>query len=88
VRRHSFIPARLLLVAVSNPQQFRLPQGASDQLEAISALLIYNSVFVDHSAVLVAGARAVALCLAPSQKQAGVVYNYVVGAFLGVPRLA
>jgi hypothetical protein len=52
---------------------------------AIAVLLIYISVFIDHSAVLVAGERPVCLCLAPSQKQAGVVFGYVLGVLESLP---
>ena len=46
---------------------------------AIAVLCVFIAVFVDHSSVLVVGERPVVLCLAPSQKQAGVVFGYVGG---------
>jgi hypothetical protein len=55
---------------------------------AIAVLLTYIAVFVDHSAVLVVGERPVVLCLAPSQKQAGVVLGYVAGILESTPMLA
>jgi hypothetical protein len=82
------LTGRLREPMVRCDELFILAGRRAGKSKAISVLLIYNSVFVDHSAVLVAGERAVALCLAPSQKQAGVVYNYVVGAFESVPLLA
>jgi hypothetical protein len=45
-------------------------------------------VFVDYSAVIVVGERPVVLCLAPSQKQAGIVFAYVAGILGSVPMLA
>jgi hypothetical protein len=55
---------------------------------AIAVLIVFIAVFIDHSAVLVVGERPVVLCLAPSQKQAGVVLGYVVGILESVPMLA
>jgi hypothetical protein len=55
---------------------------------AIAVLIVFVAVFVDHSAVLVVGERPVVLCLAPSQKQAGVVLGYVAGIFESTPMLA
>jgi hypothetical protein len=55
---------------------------------AIAVLCVFVAVFVDHSAVLVAGERPVVLCLAPSQKQAGVVFGYVAGILESAPMLA
>jgi hypothetical protein len=55
---------------------------------AIAVLIVFVAVFVDHSAVLVVGERPVVLCLAPSQKQAGVVFGYVVGILESTPMLA
>jgi hypothetical protein len=55
---------------------------------AIAVLCIFIAILVDHSAVLVAGERPVVLCLAPSQKQAGVVLAYIVGILESVPLLA
>lgn len=54
---------------------------------AIAVLAVYLAVFVDHSAVLVAGERPVILILAPSQKQASVVLGYIVGILESVPML-
>jgi hypothetical protein len=55
---------------------------------AIAVLIVFVAVFIDHSAVLVVGERPVVLCLAPSQKQAGVVFGYVAGILGSVPMLA
>ena len=55
---------------------------------AIAVLVVFIAVFVDHSAVLVTGERPVVLCLAPSQKQAGVVLGYIVGIVEATPMLA
>jgi hypothetical protein len=55
---------------------------------AIAVLIVFVAVFVDHSAVLVSGERPVVLCLAPSQKQAGVVFGYVAGILESAPMLA
>jgi hypothetical protein len=55
---------------------------------AIAVLCVFVAVFVDHSAVLVVGERPVVLCLAPSQKQANVVYSYIAGIFESTPMLA
>jgi hypothetical protein len=78
------------------------PQEAAERLEelwavvgrrggksrAIAVLCVYIAAFVDHSSVLVVGERPVVLCLAPSQKQAGVVFGYVVGILESTPMLA
>lgn len=55
---------------------------------AIAVLVVYIAVFVDHSDVLVIGERPVVLCLAPSQKQAGVVLGYIIGIIEATPMLA
>ncbi len=55
---------------------------------ATAVLVVFIAVFVDHSAVLVVGERPVVVCLAPSQKQAGVVFGYVAGILDSVPLLA
>ena len=55
---------------------------------AVAVLVVFIAVFVDHNAVLVVGERPVVLCLAPSQKQAGVVLGYVVGIIESTPMLA
>ena len=55
---------------------------------AIAILIVFIAVFVDHSAMLVVGERPVVLCLAPSQKQAGVVFGYIAGILESVPMLA
>jgi hypothetical protein len=55
---------------------------------AISVLVTYLACLVDYSAVLVAGERPVVLCMAPSQKQAGVVFGYVAGILDSTPLLA
>jgi hypothetical protein len=55
---------------------------------AIAVLVVFIAAFIDHSAVLVAGERPAVLCLAPSQKQAGVVLGYVVGIIKSTPMLA
>jgi hypothetical protein len=55
---------------------------------AIAVLCVFIAALIDHSAVLVVGERPVVLCLAPSQKQAGVVFGYVVGILESVPMFA
>jgi hypothetical protein len=55
---------------------------------AIAVLCVFIAVFIDHSAVLVVGERPVVICLAPSQKQAGVVFGYVAGILESTPMLA
>ena len=55
---------------------------------AIAVLSVFIAVFVDHAPVLVVGERPVVLCLAPSQKQAGVVFGYVAGILESTPMLA
>ena len=55
---------------------------------AIAVLCVFIAVFIDHSPVLVIGERPVVLCLAPSQKQAGIVFGYIAGILETTPLLS
>jgi len=52
---------------------------------AISVLAAYIAGLCDHSRVLVPGERGVVLCIAPDQRQAHVVLDYVQAAFEATP---
>jgi hypothetical protein len=55
---------------------------------AISVLIVYLATLIDHTPVLAIGERPEVLCMAPSQKQAGVVFGYVAGLLEATPLLA
>jgi hypothetical protein len=54
---------------------------------AIATLLAYIGCLCDHRAKLSSGERGIALCLAPSQAQAGIVLDYVGGILRDSPIL-
>ena len=55
---------------------------------AVAVLIVYEAALVDHSPVIAIGEKPTVLCLAPSQKQAGVVFGYVAGILESTPMLA
>jgi hypothetical protein len=55
---------------------------------AIAVLCVFVAAFIDHSAVLVVGEKPIVLCLAQTAKNAGVVFDYIVGILESVPLLA
>ena len=55
---------------------------------AVAVLVVYEAALVDHSAVIAIGEKPTVLCMAPSQKQAGVVFGYVAGILELTPMLA
>jgi hypothetical protein len=55
---------------------------------AIATLLAYIGCLCDHRAKLASGEKGIALCLAPSQAQAGIVLDYVGGILRESPILA
>jgi hypothetical protein len=55
---------------------------------AISVLAVYIACLIDHSPILAVGERPEVLCMAPSQKQAGVVFGYIDGVLQATPLLA
>jgi hypothetical protein len=55
---------------------------------AISVLIVYLACLVDHSPILAVGERPEVLCMAPSQRQASIVYGYTGGILEATPLLA
>ena len=54
---------------------------------AVAVLLVYLACLVDHHRNLVKGERGVVLCLAKTQDQAQIVFDYCSGVFKSVPML-
>src|SRR5580700_6300416 len=77
-----------ILQCLLNLLRMRCRVRRGGKSRAIGALCVFVAVFVDHSSVLVPGERPVVLCLAPTAKQAGVVYGYICAIFESSPLLA
>ncbi|HJQ59526.1 MAG TPA: hypothetical protein VJ890_21645 [Vineibacter sp.] len=55
---------------------------------ALAALAAYLSGLCDHRDVLAPGERGIVLCIAPDQKQAGIILDYAEAAFRAAPIMA